>query len=216
MTHLTQKDRLRPRFLLQMFLVFFRIGLFTFGGGYAMIPLIERTIIERKKWMAQDELLDILTIAQTMPGPIAVNAAALTGHRLSRRRGAVVAMLGCALPSVLVILVIAVFLQRVQNDPTVQHIFLGVRAAVTALILYAALRLGRRAIHDWPSLLIAVITVILVFFCDVHPLLTIIGGILLGMSLIRLAPAFSRRQIKTQIGESSTTENKTQSKGPVS
>ncbi|MDD2578627.1 MAG: chromate transporter, partial [Eubacteriales bacterium] len=75
MTHLTPEDRLKPRFLLQLFLVFFRIGLFTFGGGYAMIPLIERTIIERKRWLAQDELLDILTIAQTMPGPIAVNAA---------------------------------------------------------------------------------------------------------------------------------------------
>lgn len=213
MTHLASEDRLKPRFLLQLFLVFFRIGLFTFGGGYAMIPLIERTIIERKRWLAQDELLDILTIAQTMPGPIAVNAAALTGHRLSRRRGAVVAMVGCALPSVLVILVIAVFLKRVQNDPTVQHIFLGVRAAVTALILYAALRLGRRAIKDWPSLLIALFTVILVFFCDVHPLLTIIGGILLGMSLLRLAPAFSRRQVNRQTGQEGDSESTTKGAG---
>ncbi len=164
-----------------LFLTFFKIGLFTFGGGYAMIPLMAKEVVEHKKWFSEEEVVDIIAVAQSLPGPIAVNTAAFIGHRLAGRRGALVGLLGCALPAVLVILVIAAFLSRFQDNLVVQNIFRGVRAAVTALILAAGLRLAKKSIHDALTLFIAAATIIAVSFLKVPALLAILTGAVAGL-----------------------------------
>lgn len=178
-----------------LFLTFFRIGLFTFGGGYAMLPLIEKTIINQKKWINEQELMDILAVAQTMPGPIAVNAAALIGKKLRGNSGAVSALIGCALPSILIILILATVMTSVQDNPYVTHAFMGIRAAVTALIVVAAVKMGRRSIRDRLSLILVLITIVLVFFLQIHPLFLIAGGSLLGFSLYFIYPAMHERVV---------------------
>ena len=167
-----------PRIRLKLFLTFFRIGLFTFGGGFAMLPLIEREITDNKKWIDPDELIDMIALAQSMPGPVAVNASIFIGRCLAGTTGAVAAMLGCTLPSVLVILAVAIGTTNFQNNPLVQHFFTGVLAAVTALILLTAIKMAKRVVHDWITALLAVSATILVAVFRVHALLIIISGAL--------------------------------------
>lgn len=182
----------------EMFFVFFRIGLFTFGGGYAMLPLIEKTIIEKKKWIQEQDLLDILSVAQSMPGAIAINAASLIGRRVRGWRGAIVCLVGCALPSVIVILTLATVLHLVQDSQILAHVFVGIRAAVTALIIVAAVRMGKKAIRDGFSLALALLIVVLVFVFGLHPLYTILGGFLLGLSLYWIRPSIYQKLAAAQ------------------
>ncbi len=123
--------------LLQLFLTFLKIGGFTFGGGYAMIPLIQREIVEKKGWITQDDILDIFAIAESTPGPIAINSATFVGQRVAGFAGAVAATLGVALPSFVIISVIAFALRQFQNIRAVRWAFCGIRAGVLALIVKA-------------------------------------------------------------------------------
>ncbi|NCB00385.1 MAG: chromate transporter, partial [Clostridia bacterium] len=109
---------------------FFKIGLFTFGGGYAMIPLIEREVVEKRYWISEKDLVDLIAISQSLPGVFAINLSTFIGKRQRGRLGAIASATGCALPSFLVILAIAAGLARYQNLAVVQHFFIGVRAAV--------------------------------------------------------------------------------------
>ena len=136
---------------LELFAVFFKIGLFTFGGGYAMISLIENEIGERRKWIGQDELAEVFAIAESTPGPIAVNSATYVGYRRAGVRGGVCATLGVVLPSFLIIYIISLFYERFMAMTAVANAFKGVQAAVAFLILRAGLRmvvrLPRRALE---------------------------------------------------------------------
>lgn len=170
----------------KLFTTFFKIGLFTFGGGYAMIPLMEREVVEHQKWFTEIEVVDIIAVAQSLPGPIAVNTATFIGRRLAGRRGALVGLLGCTLPSVLVIMVIAATLVNIQDNIIIQNIFRGVRAAVTALILISAVRLARKSIHDAFTMVIAAATVIAVSFLQLSALWAIVGGCIAGLLYCQL------------------------------
>lgn len=181
------------RIRLQLFTTFFRIGLFTFGGGFAMLPLIEREVADNKKWIKPDELIDMIALAQSLPGPVAVNTSIFIGRHLAGFSGAVSAMLGCVLPSFLVILVIAMTTANVKENVYVQMFFTGVLAAVTALILITAIRMAHRVIKDWLTALLAMASTLLVAFCGVHALLVIIGGALLGLVLYFIHPSLVRR-----------------------
>lgn len=123
------------RHLLTMFLSFFKIGCFTFGGGYAMIPIIQKEVIDRRHWVEKEEFINLLAVAQSAPGPMAVNVSIMVGYKIRQTRGAVMAFLGTVLPSFIILLVIAIFFSRVYEDPTVNSIFKGMRPAVVALIL---------------------------------------------------------------------------------
>ena len=180
-----------PYLRLKLFGTFFRIGLFTFGGGFAMLPLIEREITDHKKWVQADELIDMIALAQSMPGPVAVNASILIGRHLAGASGAVVAMLGCTLPSFFVILAIALTTANFQTNPYVQQFFTGVLAAVTALILMTAIKMARRVVRDWITALLAIAAVILVAFFRVHALLVLLGGAVIGLGLFFLHPALT-------------------------
>lgn len=129
--------------MIKLFGIFFRIGLFTLGGGYAMVPIIEDEIVEKNKWMTEDEFLDVLAMAQSLPGPLAVNTATFVGYRLKGSRGAAVCCLGTVLPSFLIILVIASLLSSFYTQAMVIKFFKGVRPAVAGLILTAVFKLKK-------------------------------------------------------------------------
>lgn len=157
-----------------LFVVFFKVGAFTFGGGYAMIPLIRRELAERRNWLPPAELADILAVSQSAPGAIAVNVAIFTGYRIAGLPGATAAVLGAVLPSLVVILIIAAFFTGIQHLPVVKHIFFGLRPAVLALILAAAVSVGRDTIADWFSAMVVAAGVALMFFLHLHPILVIV------------------------------------------
>ena len=123
--------------LIELFLTFAKIGLFTFGGGYAMLSLIEHACVEEKKWITHDEMMNVTVIAESTPGPIAINAATFVGYRTNGFIGACVATLGVVLPSFLIISLISFILNEFKNFKAVQYAFMGIRAAVLALILKA-------------------------------------------------------------------------------
>ncbi len=127
-----------------LFLTFARIGLFTFGGGYAMIPLMEHTGVEEKGWITHEEMMEILVIAESTPGPIAINGSTYVGYRQRGFRGALVATTGMVLPSFVILLLISLVLDSALTLPWVAHAFLGIRVAVGILIVDAALRMMRK------------------------------------------------------------------------
>lgn len=157
-----------------LFLVFLKVGAFTFGGGYAMIPLIRRELGERRKWLPLAELADILALSQSAPGAIAVNVAAFTGYKIAGLMGAAAAVLGAVLPSLVVILAIAAYFAGIEHLPAVTHLFLGLRPAVLSLILAAAVSVGRDVIHDWYSVAVVAVGVAAMFFLHLHPILVIL------------------------------------------
>jgi len=124
-----------------MFLTFFKIGAFTIGGGYAMIPIIQQEIVDKKKWIEEEEFLDIIAISQGSPGPIAINVSIFIGYRLKGLKGAITCMLGTALPSFMIILLIAMMFFQYRNNPIVEKVFLGIRPAVVALIASAVYKM---------------------------------------------------------------------------
>ena len=129
----------------ESFKTFFKIGIFTLGGGYAMIPLIEEEVVGKKQWVSKDEMLDLIAIAQSCPGVFAINIATFIGYKLRKTRGAICTTLGTALPSFLIILAIAIFFSQFKDNPYVAAIFRGIRPAVVALIAVPTFRLGQRA-----------------------------------------------------------------------
>lgn len=131
--------------LFKSFKVFFKIGLFTLGGGYAMIPLIEKEVAEKHKWMTREELLDVIAIAQSCPGVFAINVSTFVGYKLHKLRGALCATLGTALPSFIIILLIAMFFRRFQDNAVVAAAFRGIRPAVVALIAVPTFNMARSA-----------------------------------------------------------------------
>ena len=129
---------------LSLFLTFMKIGAFTFGGGYAMIPLIQREVVEEKKWINESELMDMIAIAESTPGPIAINSATFVGHHVGGFRGAFCATLGVILPSFAIIAAISYVLQQFERLRAVKYAFMGIRAGVLALILKAFWNMARQ------------------------------------------------------------------------
>jgi len=166
----------KPASLWQLFSVFFRIGAFTFGGGLAMLPLIEREVVDVQGWVDKDEILDIVALSQSVPGAIAVNSAVFIGLRLRGLVGAIVALLGTITPSILIILIIAHFFAQFQANPFLLRAFSGVKAAVIGLVAAAALRAGRNAIVNRYGLVAALCALIL----SVSGVLSIVWIIILG------------------------------------
>ncbi|HHV72363.1 MAG TPA: chromate transporter [Clostridia bacterium] len=167
--------------LVQIFWTFFRIGAFTFGGGYAMIPLIEAEVTEKKRWFTKEEIIDIIAISQCSPGAIAINSATYLGYQLAGRPGSLAAILGVVLPSFIIILIIALVFTRIQDNPFVQLIFKGLRPAVVALVFNAALNFSRRSLTGIKTIFMAVSALIIfLVFPRVHPGFLLLAGGLLG------------------------------------
>lgn len=144
----------------ELFLAFFRIGLFTFGGGFAMLPLIEKEVVEDHAWASKEEILDIFALAQSVPGAIGVNTAVFIGLRLYGIPGALVALLGVVTPSIVIILIIAHFFSQFQSNFYVAKAFHGVKVAVVGLIGAATVRVAKGAIVDRFGLAVAIVALI--------------------------------------------------------
>lgn len=168
----------------RLFLSFLRIGTFTLGGGWAMLPLIQSEVVDKQKWLEEQEFMNLLALAQSVPGPVAVNTAVMVGYRVAGIRGLLSAVAGAALPSLVVILLIAPYLVRWRTYPLVGQAFAGVRPAVVALIGAAALRLWPAAIPDRRALLIMALA-LLGLGAGLHPVWVLAGGGLLGWWLYR-------------------------------
>jgi len=169
--------------LLTLFFTFARIGGFTFGGGYAMLPMLQKELVEKHGWATEEELLDYYAIAQCTPGVIAVNTATLIGRKLKGVGGAIAATLGVVFPSFVIINIIAAVLNNFAELSVVKNAFIGIRACVCALILDAVIKLGKKAVVDIPSLLIAIAVFLLMCFLDVSPILVVLCAGLLGLLL---------------------------------
>ena len=162
------------------FTTFFKIGIFTLGGGYAMIPLIEEEVVNKKQWVSKDEMLDLIAIAQSCPGVFAINIATFVGYKLKKTRGAVAATLGTALPSFLIILAIAIFFSQFKDNIVVAAIFRGIRPAVVALIAVPTFRMAQRAEIGWSNCWIPVVCALAIWLLGVSPIYIIIIAALAG------------------------------------
>ena len=166
------------------FCTFFRIGLFTIGGGYAMIPLIEADVVEKNKWVAREDFLDLMAIAQSCPGIFAVNMSIFIGYKLRGVKGSIVCALGTILPSFLIILAVALFFQEFRDNETVQRIFMGIRPAVVALIAAHTFKMAKSAKITFTNVWIPVVSAFLIWLLGVSPIYVIIvaglGGYLYG------------------------------------
>lgn len=163
--------------LLTLFTTFFRIGLFTIGGGYAMIPLIEKEVVQDRKWISDKDFIDLLAIAQAAPGVFAVNISIFIGYRLRKVRGSVACAFGTVLPSVLIILLIALFFQRFKDIELVENVFKGIRPAVVALILTPTIKLGRVAQLNRYTIWVPIVSALLICALGVSPILIIVTAI---------------------------------------
>lgn len=185
----------------QLFTVFARIGAFTFGGGWAMISIIEREIVTNRGWLNREEFLDLLAVAQALPGILAVNIAASLGDHLGGRRGAVAAALGAIMPSFCIILGIAIFLTPdiIENNHVVASVFKGIRPAVVALIVAPVLTTAKSARIGWKTVWIPVVVALLIWsripWVSNPILYIIIGGVAGYIWLVRQEKKLSVRQI---------------------
>ena len=185
---------------LQLFLTYFKIGTFTLGGGYAMLPLIQREIVERKHWISEEEFVNMIALAQAAPGLIAVNSAIFIGWRCGGWKGVLGAVLGAVLPSFVIILTIAMIFSEWKNYPTVEAIFKGIRPAVVALIVAPLVGMAKREIvskkaaknsepqtinNAW-FLLVSLVAALLIWLVGVNPVWVILATIILTLIVLRI------------------------------
>ncbi|WP_240689338.1 chromate transporter [Ammoniphilus sp. YIM 78166] len=179
----------------KIFCTFFMLGPATFGGGYAMIPLLERAIIEKNRWMKKEEVTDVLAVSQTAPGSVAVNAATFIGYRLAGPWGALAATVGIILPTFIIILILTTLFLSVQHSPLVQAAFLGIRPAIVALILYAAYRTAKTSILDKTTAAVAGIVLLILLLSSIHPMFVILFGGLIGALFFKKEPPENKRKL---------------------
>lgn len=166
--------------LLDMFITFARVGGLTFGGGYAMLPMLQKEVVERRHWATEEEIMDYYAIGQCTPGIIAVNVATFIGYKFRGLAGAIASTAGMIFPSLIIITLIAAFLRNFAEIEMVQHAFAGIRICVGVLILNAVLTLWKKGVKDKATLVIAVLVLAGALLLDVSPVLFIIAAGIAG------------------------------------
>lgn len=167
--------------LWKVFVAFFKIGAFTFGGGFAMIPLIQKEAVESHGWVTDDDILEIIAIAESTPGPVAINSATFVGYRAAGVLGSVCATLGVVLPSFLIILVLSFVLQQFQELRIVQYAFSGIRAGVLALLIKSLWTLYKKSPKGWPAYVVMAGSFIFTAIFSVNVIFVIIGCAVFGL-----------------------------------
>ncbi len=173
------------RFLLELFTSFFKIGAFTFGGGHAMVPLIQKEVVDEKGWIEAEDFIDLLALAQTAPGPVAANTSVFVGYKLVGIPGAVWALAGTILPSFMVILVVAMYFTKITDSAVINAAFSGIRPAVVALVVSAAINIGKTALRDLKGVGISILAFLAVTVGGIHPIPVILGSAALGYAFFR-------------------------------
>ena len=191
---------MRSNLYLKLFISFFKIGAFTFGGGWAMIPLIEREVVDKQNWIKREDFVDALAIAQSLPGVLAVNISILIGNKLRGLKGCLMATLGTILPSFLIILAIAIWFVQTYDTPVVERIFKGIRPAVVALIVSPVFSTAKTARINIKTVIIPIIVALSIWLGGVSPiwfvLLGAIGGILYCNHVIASSKQKSNKEEK--------------------
>ena len=191
---------MRSNLYLKLFISFFKIGAFTFGGGWAMIPLIEREVVDKQNWIKREDFVDALAIAQSLPGVLAVNISILIGNKLRGLKGCLTATLGTILPSFLIILAIAIWFVQTYDNPVVERIFKGIRPAVVALIVSPVFSTAKTARINIKTVIIPIIVALSIWLGGVSPiwfvLLVAIGGILYCNHVIASSKQKSNKEEK--------------------
>ena len=191
---------MRSNLYLKLFISFFKIGAFTFGGGWAMIPLIEREVVDKQNWIKREDFVDALAIAQSLPGVLAVNISILIGNKLRGLKGCLMATLGTILPSFLIILAIAIWFVQTYDNPVVERIFKGIRPAVVALIVSPVFSTAKTARINIKTVIIPIIVALSICLGVISPiwfvLLGAIGGILYCNHVIASSKQKSNKEEK--------------------
>ena len=175
------------KLLFQLFFAFFRIGALTFGGGYAMLPMFKKELVEKHQWCTEEDILDYYAIAQCTPGVIAVNTASFIGYKKKGVLGAIFATLGVVAPSILIITVIAAFITHFADNPYVVHAFAGIRVAVCALVAVTVFGLFKKNVKDVLAAILAVAAFVVTYFLDCSPIIAVVVAAAAGIvaSIIR-------------------------------
>lgn len=177
----TANKESKAKRLWALFTTFFKIGAFTFGGGYAMIPLIQKEAVENQGWVTDDDILEIIAIAESTPGPIAINSATFVGYRTAGVLGSACATLGVVLPSFVIILLISGILERFQQVKAVQYAFNGIRAGVLALLFKALWTMYKKSPKGWAAYVVMAAAFVLTAFCKRNVLIVIIFCAVFGL-----------------------------------
>ncbi|VGO20046.1 chromate transporter [Pontiella sulfatireligans] len=166
--------------LFQMFSAFFTIGLFAFGGGYAVLSFLQQEV-ERRGWMTTERFVDFIAISQSTPGPIAINMATFVGYEVAGVPGALAATLAVALPGIILIMIFALFVFHFYERPAVQAVFLGLRPAVVGLVAAAAWQIGKVAVVNWVAGGVSIVCILLIAKWKVSPVILVIGSAIAGI-----------------------------------
>lgn len=167
--------------LWELFSIFFKMGSFTFGGGYAMLPIIQEEIVNKRSWATDEEILDYYAIGQSTPGIIAVNTATFIGYNQKGIIGGIIATLGIVSPSIVLITIIAAFFKNFQEYTVVQHAFGGIRVVVAALIFNTVLKMYKDSVKDWVGILLFISSFFLLVLLDITPIIVIIISAIVGI-----------------------------------
>ncbi len=176
-----------------LFLTFAKVGVSTFGGGYAMLPVLQREVVEGKQWATEEELADIYAIGQCTPGVIAVNVSTYIGYKKARIPGAVAATLGVVFPSLVIITLITALIRNFSEIPWVQHALAGIRACVCALVFNSVIKLAKKAIPDLPAFLVFAAVFLLSLFTNVSNVVWVVAAGAAGVMIRRLTALRKKR-----------------------
>lgn len=196
-TYWTEVVQLKIHLLWNLFWIFFKIGPATFGGGYAMIPIIEREVVMKRQWITTQEMNDLLAIAGSAPGGVGVNASTFLGYRMGKISGAIAAVLGITLPTFMIVFALSAFYSFFQDQPKVQAAFQGIHGAVIGLIAVAAYRMGKNALFDRSTIVVAIGALITLLITGLNPIFMIVFGLGIGILII---------QAKKKLGMTTRTE----------
>lgn len=169
------------KILMDMFITFFKIGAFTLGGGYAMLPIIQKEVVKKKKWIGETEFLDMVAISQSAPGPLAVNISAFVGQKMKGLMGLITSTLGAILPSFIIIILVASVFLGIENSPVFQRVFQGIRPAVVALIAVPVISMGKTAKVNKKNFIIPLLAAVLVAVFKITPIYVILGAAAIGV-----------------------------------
>lgn len=169
--------------LIRLYIAFLKIGTFSFGGGYAMLPFIQEEIVESNKWITMTEFTDIIGISQMTPGPVAINSATFVGYKISGVAGSILATLGVVTTSFILVSIISKVLNKFKESTVIKATLLGMRPVLIALIIYAFLDLAKESYVDVKSIIITVIIGAILLSKKIHPILVIVIAALLGLGL---------------------------------
>lgn len=169
--------------LFKLFITFAKMGAVTFGGGYAMLPILQREVVEKNKWCTDEEILDYFAVGQCTPGIIAVNTATFIGYKTRGIIGGIIATLGLVFPSIVIISIIYNILAIFQSNVYVQYALSGIQVSVAALITVSVIKLAKKSIVDYITAILAVASFLLMILFDLSPILFVVGSILIGIAV---------------------------------